>query len=257
VRIPWEIPVAPSWSGSNGRLRIGVMWHDDVVLPQPPICRALKMLVDVLRTDPALEIVEYKPFKHLEAGALAVSRVSSFYFRALAHSPDPQHELYFVDGGEYVRARAAASGEPVLPLTEWVITLPSVKNHTVHELWEVRFFFLFGSTKMTLHSIDESQKRGTPSRISPVLQCAKCRFCSMPSGCWTRPGSRNMQILGVIKSVFGISPILTTVFQIHERLEFRRLSRCRFPYRPLFRPPNRREKHYSPLVHERSRQIQL
>ncbi|KAJ7888572.1 amidase signature domain-containing protein [Mycena olivaceomarginata] len=118
VRIPWEIPVAPSWSGSNGRLRIGVMWHDDVVLPQPPIRRALKMLVDVLRTDPALEIVEYKPFKHLEAAALA-------------------HELYFVDGGEYVRARAAASGEPVLPLTEWVITLPSVKNHTVHELWEM------------------------------------------------------------------------------------------------------------------------
>jgi len=118
VPLPWEIPVSPTWSGSNGRIRIGVMWHDDVVLPQPPIRRALKMLVDVLKKDLAFEIVDYKPFKHFEAGELA-------------------HELYFVDGGAYVRARAAATGEPVLPLTEWVITRPSVKDHTIHELWEL------------------------------------------------------------------------------------------------------------------------
>ncbi|KAF8184148.1 amidase signature domain-containing protein [Mycena galopus ATCC 62051] len=115
---PWEIPIAPSWSGSNGRIRIGVMWHDDVVLPQPPIRRALETLVDVLRKDPAFEIVDYQPFKHVEAVALA-------------------HELYFVDGAEYLREKAAASGEPILPLTEWVTTLPSVKNHTIHELWEM------------------------------------------------------------------------------------------------------------------------
>ncbi|KAJ7232166.1 amidase signature domain-containing protein [Mycena haematopus] len=118
VPLPWEVPITPGWSGSNGRLRIGVMWHDDVVLPQPPIRRALKTLVDALRKDPALEIVEYKPFKHLEAVALA-------------------HELYFVDGGKYAREKAAVVGEPILPLTEWVTTLPSVKNHTVHELWEM------------------------------------------------------------------------------------------------------------------------
>ncbi|KAJ7908906.1 amidase signature domain-containing protein [Mycena leptocephala] len=60
VPIPWEIPIAPCWSGSNDCIRIGVMWHDDV------------------------------------------------------------HELYFVDGGAHVRARAAVSGEPILPLTEWL-----------------------------------------------------------------------------------------------------------------------------------------
>ncbi|KAF7340806.1 Amidase domain-containing protein [Mycena sanguinolenta] len=116
VAIPWVVPTTPSWTASNGRLRIGIMWHDDVVLPQPPIRRALKTLVDALRKNPALEIVEYKPFKHLEAVALA-------------------HELYFVDGGEYARGKAAAGGETFLPLTEWVTTLPSVKNHTVPELW--------------------------------------------------------------------------------------------------------------------------
>ncbi|KAJ6530294.1 amidase signature domain-containing protein [Mycena capillaripes] len=119
VPIPWEVPAAPTWSGSNGqRIRIGVMWHDDVVLPQPPTRRALKTLVDALKEDPAYEIVDYKPFKHAEAGELA-------------------HELYFVDGGAYVRARAAVTGEPVLPLTEWVLNRPSVKNHTIHELWEL------------------------------------------------------------------------------------------------------------------------
>lgn len=64
--------MAPTWSGSNGRIRVGVMWHDGVVLPQPPIRRALKTLVDVLEDDAAFEIVEYKPFKHFEAGELAV-----------------------------------------------------------------------------------------------------------------------------------------------------------------------------------------
>ncbi|KAK7002477.1 amidase domain-containing protein [Favolaschia claudopus] len=118
LRIPWDIPVSPTWSGSNGRIRVGVMWHDEIVMPQPPIGRALKALVDVLKEQPGFEVMDYKPYKHLEAGALV-------------------HELYFVDGGEYVRARAASTGEPVLPLTEWVLTLPSVKKHTIHELWEM------------------------------------------------------------------------------------------------------------------------
>ncbi|KAJ6542091.1 amidase signature domain-containing protein [Mycena vulgaris] len=116
--IPWRISTPPSWSGSNGRIRIGVMWHDGVVLPQPPIRRALKALVTPLSKDGAFEIVEYTPFKHFEASELA-------------------HELYFVDGGAAVRARAAVNGEPLLPLTEWVITRPTVKDHTIAELWEL------------------------------------------------------------------------------------------------------------------------
>ncbi|KAJ7653367.1 amidase signature domain-containing protein [Mycena rosella] len=116
--IPWRMSTPATWSGSNGRLRIGVMWHDGVVLPQPPIRRALKTLVDALSKDPAFEMVEYAPFKHFEASELA-------------------HELYFVDGGAHIRARAAVNEEPLLPLTEWVITRPTVKDHTIAELWEL------------------------------------------------------------------------------------------------------------------------
>ncbi|KAJ6632201.1 amidase signature domain-containing protein [Mycena sp. CBHHK59/15] len=118
VQLPWRISDPACWSGSNGKLRIGVMWHDGVVLPQPPIRRALKTMVDALKSDPSFEVVDYQPYKHFEASELA-------------------HELYFVDGGACIRKRAAVNGEPLLPLTEWVITRPTVKNHTMHELWDL------------------------------------------------------------------------------------------------------------------------
>nr|GAT57172.1 predicted protein [Mycena chlorophos] len=118
VPIPWHIPTAPSFSGTNGRLRVGVMWHDGVVLPQPPIRRALKGFAEKLRKDQSIEVVDYTPFKHKEAGDLA-------------------HALYFVDGGARIRAKAAEGGEPLVPLTEWVITRPTVKNHNISELWEL------------------------------------------------------------------------------------------------------------------------
>lgn len=136
VPLPWRISTSPPWSGSNGRIRLGVMWHDGVVLPLPPIRRALKTLVDALSKIPAFEIVEYAPFKHLQVSALAVSMRMSNCPRGLTIGV--QHELYFVDGGARIRERAAVTGEPILPLTEWVITRPTVKDHTMDELWDVR-----------------------------------------------------------------------------------------------------------------------
>jgi hypothetical protein len=74
VPIPWQISTPTKWSGTDGRIRLGVMWHDGVVLPQPPIRRALKALVDVLTKNSAFEVVEYVPFKHSEASELVVRR---------------------------------------------------------------------------------------------------------------------------------------------------------------------------------------
>lgn len=34
---------------------------------------------------------------------------------------------------------AATSQEPILPLTEWLITRPEVKERSLHELWEVSY----------------------------------------------------------------------------------------------------------------------
>ncbi|KAJ7185021.1 amidase signature domain-containing protein [Mycena filopes] len=119
VPLPWRISAPPRWSGVDGRIRVGVIWDDGVVLPQPPTRRALKTLVAALKKrDSTFEVVEYQPFKHFEGVELA-------------------HELYFVDGAADVRARAAVTDEPLLPLTEWVITHPRVKDHTIHELWQL------------------------------------------------------------------------------------------------------------------------
>ncbi|KAJ7450059.1 amidase signature domain-containing protein [Mycena galericulata] len=118
VPLPWRMSTPAAWSSANRPMRIGVMWHDGVVLPQPPIRRALQTLVDALKKDPVFKIIDYAPSNHLEASELA-------------------HELYFPDGGARVRARAAVNGEPLVPLTEWVITRPTVKAHTLEELWEL------------------------------------------------------------------------------------------------------------------------
>ncbi|KAF7329272.1 Amidase domain-containing protein [Mycena kentingensis (nom. inval.)] len=118
VPILWSIPTNPTWSGSGNRLKVGVMWHDGVVLPQPPIRRALNALVEALKQNESIEVVDYVPFKHREASELA-------------------HQLYFIDGGARIRAKAAETGEPVLPLTEWVLTHSSVKEHTAHDIWEL------------------------------------------------------------------------------------------------------------------------
>ncbi|TRM66855.1 amidase signature domain-containing protein [Schizophyllum amplum] len=115
VSVPWDtsalIPAAP-------KVKIGVMWSDGVVTPQPPIHRALKTLVAVLQERSDVEIKDYTPYKHAEMDALV-------------------HELYFVDGGKMVRDHAATSGEPLLPMTEWVLTRPQVKMHDIFQLWDM------------------------------------------------------------------------------------------------------------------------
>lgn len=46
--------------------------------------------------------------------------------------------LYYPDGGRRVRETAKAAGDPLLPLTEWVISRPSIRTiDSVEQLWEV------------------------------------------------------------------------------------------------------------------------
>ncbi|KAJ3744399.1 amidase signature domain-containing protein [Lentinula detonsa] len=117
VPLPWK-PEGVRWSGSGGKIRLGVMWDDGNVLPQPPVRRALNAMVAALRKTGNFDIMDYNPKYHQELTVMAQS-------------------LYFTDGGASVRARAAATGEPLCDLTEWVITLPGVKDRSSHQLWEL------------------------------------------------------------------------------------------------------------------------
>ncbi|KAI2472474.1 amidase [Annulohypoxylon bovei var. microspora] len=100
------------------KLRVGVMYSDNVVRPHPPILRALTELVGKLKQSPNIEIVDWSPWKH----DLAWSIIAS---------------LYFTDGGADVRAAIESSGEPWRPLSKFILDdNPHVKAHTIASLWE-------------------------------------------------------------------------------------------------------------------------
>ncbi|KAM0263954.1 hypothetical protein ACHAQJ_000989 [Trichoderma viride] len=114
IPLPWRtVNVNPS---REKPLRLGIIWHDEVVKPHPPVARALRELVDKVSNVPHVEVVNFPPYKHDEAWAIASS-------------------LYFTDGGEADIAVMAESGEPLLPLTEWIIKQnPGVKKLSRDEL---------------------------------------------------------------------------------------------------------------------------
>ncbi|KAK4454471.1 amidase [Podospora aff. communis PSN243] len=114
IPLPWRdvsIDLTP-----NRPLRIGVAFDDGVVLPHPPILRAMQEFVDKIGALPGVEIVMFPLYKFDEAWAIASS-------------------LYFTDGGAADRKVMEESGEPMLPLVSWMLEEnPGVKNLTREEL---------------------------------------------------------------------------------------------------------------------------
>ncbi|KAH7163582.1 amidase signature domain-containing protein [Dactylonectria estremocensis] len=101
-------------------LKIAVQWSDGVVQPHPPMTRALKEVAEACRKA-GMEVVDWdcEPLDHAKAWDIISA-------------------LYWPDGGEEALGLMAEAGEPVLPLTKFIIQeQPTVKNHTQHELWEL------------------------------------------------------------------------------------------------------------------------
>ena len=93
------------------------MWHDNIVTPHPPITRALKTVASKLANLPNLTLVDWKPHLHDEAWAI----ISTLYY------PD--------GGGEDIKVMAD-SGEPLRPLTTWMLKEnPCVKRLKTDELF--------------------------------------------------------------------------------------------------------------------------
>ncbi|EHY52325.1 Acetamidase [Exophiala dermatitidis] len=104
------------------RLKIGVLWSDGVVQPHPPVSRALREVTTKLQSTSnnsgiEFEFVDWKPHRHDQAWDIISS-------------------MYFCDGAAQDRAAIASSGEPWLPLSEFIIKeQPGVKEYTVSEVW--------------------------------------------------------------------------------------------------------------------------
>ncbi|KAJ8591601.1 amidase [Rhizopogon salebrosus TDB-379] len=101
------------------KLRIGIMMHDGVVMPHPPMIRALKMAKAKLEASSEVEVVDYTPYDHDRGYSIV-------------------REIYYEDGGATVRHLLAEGGEEMLPLTEWVISPPHVRAHDAAQVWKLR-----------------------------------------------------------------------------------------------------------------------
>lgn len=105
LKDPRLIPIP--WTGLSADrtkvpLKIGFMMNDGVVEPQPPVTRSLQWVRDRLKSNSDIEMKEFKPFKVAEA--MKNLRLA-----------------YWPDGGKGLCDHIRASGEPMLPLTEWII----------------------------------------------------------------------------------------------------------------------------------------
>ncbi|KAK7464735.1 hypothetical protein VKT23_005941 [Stygiomarasmius scandens] len=92
----------------------GVMYWDEVVMPHPPVRRALSMTINALK-DAGYEVVEFTPFNVAEAESIA-------------------KELYASDGGEDLSRTFSKSGEPWYPL---IVTGGMDKKISVWESWQL------------------------------------------------------------------------------------------------------------------------
>ncbi|CAO2649299.1 Nn.00g066840.m01.CDS01 [Neocucurbitaria sp. VM-36] len=111
IPMPWRPYAIPQ----DRPLRVGILWHDDIVRPHSPVTRALRMVANRLQ-EQEFEVCDFPPYLHDEAWAILAS-------------------LYYPDGGEADSEDINKSGEPWRPLSEWIIKENScVKKLSVGEL---------------------------------------------------------------------------------------------------------------------------
>lgn len=115
---PWTYDTDHLQLSTGRKLKIGVLWDDGVVRPQPPITRALKEVTEKLKDVAEIELVDWKPYKHDLAWEIIAG-------------------LYFADGGQDALNAVTSSGEPLRPLSEFILKQNThVKNLSIAELWK-------------------------------------------------------------------------------------------------------------------------
>lgn len=122
---PWRIDpnlTAKAWTPYKFTrpLKIAVQWSDGVVKPHPPMLRALKEVADACRKA-GMEVVDWNcdDLDHKKAWDIVSA-------------------LYWPDGGEQVLGLLEETGEPVLPLTKFIMQeQPTVRKMDMADLWKV------------------------------------------------------------------------------------------------------------------------
>ena len=99
------------------KLKVAILWSDEVVTPHPPVTRALKEVADKLKAVQGVELVDWTPYRHDEAWEIIAS-------------------LYFCDGANEDKQAIDASGEPWRPLSNFIVKEnPFVRHHSIEDVW--------------------------------------------------------------------------------------------------------------------------
>jgi amidase len=110
IPIPWRHAPTPT------TLTIGVFLDDGVCRPHPPVTWAIRNLCDRLQQSSSIKVVQWIPYRH-DRGYDIIRR------------------LFFEEGGATMRKIIDESGEPSLPLTDWVLKKPHADRRTIEESW--------------------------------------------------------------------------------------------------------------------------
>ncbi|RSL89370.1 hypothetical protein CEP52_014930 [Fusarium oligoseptatum] len=99
-------------------LKVAVLWSDNIVLPHPPVLRALREVAAACKSA-GMKVVNWDPLDHARAWDIVSA-------------------LYFPDGGQDILNLLEQGDESPLPLTKFIINeQASVKNHSQKTLWEL------------------------------------------------------------------------------------------------------------------------
>ena len=78
VPIPWRDNSCEAERSRRRRIKIGIMWSDDVVTPHPSVTRGLEMMVARLKNLEEVETVDWKPYDHKQAWEITVGLPDPF-----------------------------------------------------------------------------------------------------------------------------------------------------------------------------------
>lgn len=141
------------WKSPPKKFKVAILDFDGVVMPQPPIIRALNLVKEKLLKIENIEVVPFKPYDHAKAWEIIST-------------------LYFEDGGQDTRSTVEGTGEPLCPQTEWVISNGNVKPLDMHELWH----WNLQKQKYRKDYLAHWQLSGAPDAvIAPVFPGPACK----------------------------------------------------------------------------------
>ena len=109
--LAWRGDKSDSPRSSSKRLKIGVMWDDGIVKPQPPVMRALQEVVAKVKGIEEVEVFEWKAYKHAVAWDIIVS-MDSIHGESTNELIPVQERLFLLEGDKQIWDLINSIGEP-------------------------------------------------------------------------------------------------------------------------------------------------